>query len=89
MRIRIRISGAVQGVGYRWSARRQAVSLGVVGWIRNLADGDVEALAEGEDEAVGRFVAWCREGPSGAGVTDVRVTPEESGTEYSGFEIRR
>ena len=80
------VRGMVQGVGYRWSLSREARRLGVHGWVRNRADGSVEAVAEGSDEAVEALVAWCRSGPGGAQVTDVDVT-DEAPEGLTGFEI--
>ncbi|TWI58591.1 acylphosphatase [Pseudomonas duriflava] len=64
----IHISGRVQGVSYRESARRKAEQLNVTGWVRNLTDGRVELLAEGEPEALEAFKAWLRQGPEHASV---------------------
>jgi acylphosphatase len=72
---RVTVYGRVQGVWYRESCRREAVSAGVAGWVRNNADGTVEALLEGEAPAVERVLAWMRRGPPGAVVTDSTVTP--------------
>ncbi len=69
--------GRVQGVFFRDTARRKAETLGVAGWIRNNLDGTVEAVFEGEPEAVERLVAFCREGPRGARVDQVEVRAEE------------
>ena len=67
------VSGRVQGVGFRFFARRAAREAGVRGWIRNRPDGTVESLVEGEDEAVARYVERLREGPHGSRVSDVEV----------------
>ena len=72
------IQGRVQGVGYRYSAQREATKLGLVGWIRNRQDGSVEAVAHGRGEAVIRFIEWCNEGPPGAKVTRVEAGPIEA-----------
>jgi acylphosphatase len=72
----VTISGRVQGVGFRYAARDRARSRDVAGWVRNNPDGTVEAVFEGPPEAVEALVAWCRRGPSGARVDDVRVELE-------------
>jgi acylphosphatase len=82
------ISGHVQGVFYRASAQRQASSLGLRGWVRNLPDGGVEAVIEGEPAVVERMLAWCRVGPPNACVTDVDVRYAPATGEYIGFSVR-
>ena len=77
----------MQGVFFRAEARARAESLGVAGWIRNLPDGSVEAVFEGDDERVESMVGWCRRGPSGAEVEAVDVEREEPVGE-PGFRIR-
>jgi len=72
----VRISGRVQGVGFRCATLQRAQSRDVAGWVRNNADGSVEAAFEGEPDAVDALVAWCRRGPSGARVDDVTVEQE-------------
>ncbi len=83
-----RISGRVQGVFYRASAQKEALSLGLTGWVRNLASGDVELLAEGGEEALNALLDWCRRGPSQARVDDVTVTWAEATADFTSFEIR-
>src|SRR5207248_2077486 len=73
-RVHVLVRGRVQGVFYRAEARDRAESLRVAGWIRNLPDGSVEAVFEGEDDRVESMVAWCRRGPAGAGVEAVGAT---------------
>lgn len=87
-RVRLRIAGRVQGVWYRGATEAHARKLGVDGWVRNLPDGNVEALIEGEPGAVRALVAWCRTGPPGARVTDVTECPEPTGDDLAGFRIR-
>jgi acylphosphatase len=86
-RRRVVIGGRVQGVFFRDTARRRAEAAGVAGWIRNTPDGTVEAVFEGEPEAVEQMVEFCRRGPSGAEVSSVDVTEEEP-EGLSGFEVR-
>jgi acylphosphatase len=76
IRKRVVVEGRVQGVGYRVSCARQAQAAGVGGRVRNLPDGDVEAVFEGPAEVVDALVAWCQRGPSMAHVRRVRVFDE-------------
>lgn len=85
-RVHLRISGRVQGVWYRGSMQKRAVELGLAGWVRNLPDGDVEAVVEGPTSTVGELIDWCRHGPSGARVDAVRST-EQPLQGLSGFRI--
>ncbi len=87
-RTRLRVSGRVQGVWYRGATQVEARKLGVDGWVRNLPDGSVEALIEGEADAVRTLVDWCRTGPSGARVAAVQESSEPVGDDLAGFEIR-
>ncbi len=81
------IEGRVQGVWYRGSARREACRLGLTGFARNLLDGRVEVVAEGEREKVERLVAWCHQGPPGAIVRGVQVTWEDAVGEFTDFAV--
>jgi acylphosphatase len=74
--VRLRITGRVQGVGYRFWAMRTAESLGLRGWVRNRLDGSVEALVTGNPADVAAMVEASRNGPPGAHVAEVTVTPE-------------
>nr|WP_296067809.1 acylphosphatase [uncultured Actinoplanes sp.] len=87
MRKRVLVTGEVQGVFFRDSCRRVAGQQGVAGWVRNLPDGRVEAVFEGDRETVDRMVAWARRGPAGAVVRALEVR-EEPAEGLSGFEIR-
>ena len=87
-RAHVFISGRVQGVYYRANTRETARGRDVDGWVRNLADGRVEAVFEGEPDAVQAMIEWCREGSPAASVEDVAVQYEEP-KDQVGFEIRR
>lgn len=82
----LKIHGRVQGVFYRESMSRQAQSLGVTGWVRNCGDGTVEAMVQGEPDAVGQIVEWTWSGPAAARVELVEITAGSG--EYTGFERR-
>lgn len=86
-RRRVVVHGNVQGVFFRDSARGEARSRGVAGWVRNRDDGAVEAVFEGEPDAVEALVEFCRSGPSRADVERVDVEPEEP-EGLAGFEVR-
>ena len=88
-RATLRIRGKVQGVYYRESSRREAMRLGLTGWVRNLSDGSVEAVAEGSPEALEEFIAWCRHGPPQARVTDVERADSEARGDFSTFIVER
>jgi len=81
------ITGEVQGVSFRDATRKEAEDAGLAGWVRNRDDGSVEAIFEGDADAVDRLLDWCRSGPSSADVDDVEDSEEEPQGE-SGFEVR-
>lgn len=87
-RVQVRATGRVQGVFFRQSAREQAERLGLSGWVRNLPDGSVEALFEGERPLVEQAVAWCRQGPPRARVDELVVMWLDGPAETGGFAIR-
>ena len=86
-RAHVFVSGRVQGVFFRQNTNRQAQSHSVAGWVRNLEDGRVEAVFEGEEASVKALVAFCSKGPRGASVTDVAVTWETFKGEFENFSI--
>jgi acylphosphatase len=87
VRRRVVVTGRVQGVWFRESCRREAESLGVTGWVRNRADGAVEAAFQGESAAVLAMVAWCRTGPPPAEVDHVDVV-DEPPEDVVGFRVK-
>ena len=87
-RARVRVSGRVQGVFFRDSARRKAEELDLSGYVTNTPDGDVEALFEGPKESVEEMVRWCEQGPPDASVENVDADYEPAQGDLSGFEVR-
>jgi acylphosphatase len=87
VRRRVVVRGYVQGVFFRDSCRREASSRGVAGWVSNRHDGAVEAVFEGDPDAVAAMVDWCSRGPRGADVESVDETTEEP-EGITGFDIR-
>jgi len=81
------VRGTVQGVAFRWHAKQRARELGLVGWIRNLADGSVEAWIEGEPAVVEEMLAWLRRGPPAARVEGVDVVDAQA-SDAVRFEAR-
>jgi acylphosphatase len=85
---RVLITGRVQGVGYRYTTQEQALILGVVGWVRNLPDGRVEAVVEGDPAQVDEMIQWFHNGPAGASVKAVAIEDQPL-QKFEQFEIRR
>jgi acylphosphatase len=88
-RVHVLVSGKVQGVSFRSSTKYRAEELGISGWVRNLADGRVEAVFEGIKENVDKMVEWCRKGPEYARVAGVESIVEEYKGEFKGFLLHR
>lgn len=84
---RFRVSGHVQGVGFRYAACAQAQRLGLTGWVRNLPNGEVEALACGDTEPLQSFERWLWQGPRAARVSAVSAM-DAPAQEFGGFEVR-
>ncbi len=82
------VHGLVQGVWFRQSAKDEALRIGVTGWVRNLPDGTVEAVFEGDKKKVEEVVGWCHRGPSGAEVSKVDISWERPTGEFTRFDIR-
>ncbi len=87
-RVRITASGTVQGVFFRAAASDEAQRLGLTGWVRNTANDQVEAEAQGDEQAVDRFVEFCRAGPDSARVDDLAVDDLEPVAHEADFGVR-
>lgn len=87
-RLHLIISGRVQGVGFRFSAYDEAKDLALAGWVRNLAGGEVEIVAEGSRENLQMLAAWAHLGPPSAQVTEVREDWRDFAGEFTEFRIR-
>jgi acylphosphatase len=88
LRAQVIIHGIVQGVFFRAATRDEARRIGVGGWVRNLPDGTVQALFEGEKKKVEEIIGWCHKGPPGAHVTGVDISWEPYRGEHRQFDIR-
>lgn len=86
--LRVLVQGRVQGVAFRWSAAERARALGVRGWVRNLADGRVEAHVEGDREATEAMLEWLASGPALARVDEIRSRPVPA-EDATSFEVLR
>ena len=86
-RLRITVTGWVQGVFFRQNTKRKADELGVRGTVRNLFDGSVEIVAEGEEDAITRLAEWSKVGPPSARVKGIHTTWEEATREFKDFRI--
>jgi acylphosphatase len=89
IRVKLQIKGRVQGVGFRSSTSRIANRLNLKGWVRNLRDGSVEAVVEGDEEAINKLIRWCKTGPMLAQVQEVKVEKTDATGEFPYFFVRR
>ena len=87
IRTKVIISGIVQGVLFRYHTCKQAEKINLTGWVKNRRDGKVEILVEGEKENIEELITWCRQGPPGALVKDVKVEWQEYKGEFNHFSI--
>jgi len=86
-RAHVLIKGRVQGVYFRSYTRSEAERLSLNGWVRNLHDGSVEAVFEGEKASVEKMIAWCQKGPPGAIVTNAEIEWQDYAGEFDGFSV--
>jgi acylphosphatase len=86
-KVRVTVTGRVQGVWYRATTCEKAMALGVNGYVRNLVNGDVEFIAEGEDAKVDELVQWAARGPSTAAVDEIHVQEMEYDKEFTDFKV--
>jgi acylphosphatase len=86
--VRTIVSGRVQGVWFRARTRDKAVALGVTGFVRNLPDGTVEIVAQGEESQIDALMSWARQGPPMAEVSGLKVDEIPNDADYSSFEVR-
>jgi len=87
VRKHVLIKGNVQGVFFRANVQSLASEIGITGWIKNLPDGDVEAVFEGEEDSVGKIILFCKKGPIGSKVDDVVIKDENFIGEFKDFKI--
>ena len=87
-RIHIFIIGRVQGVFFRQSTRVMAIKNNVTGWVKNLNDGRVEIVAEGETQNIDNLIIWCKTGPANSRVDEFELSEENFTSEFENFEVR-
>ena len=88
VRVRIFVSGLVQGVFFRSETKNRAKELDIFGWVKNLTDGRVEILAEGEKDKLEKLIVWAKKGPDSARVDGLEIDWQEHKGEFKNFEIR-
>ena len=88
-RLHLKVHGQVHDVCYRANTQEKAKQIGLFGWVRNLADGTVEILAEGEEQSLKELLAWCYQGPKHATVANIEEVWEDvEKIEFNSFEIK-
>ena len=87
-RVRVFVKGKVQGVFFRQALKVKAKQNNVFGWVKNLIDGRVEAVLEGDEENINNLVEWCHGGPANARVEDVEIKNEQFTSEFSEFDVK-
>lgn len=88
IRVHLFISGRVQGVFFRENSRRKAEKLELNGWVKNLDDGEVEIILEGDEEEVKKMINWTKKGPIFAKVDKVEIKEEEYKDEFKDFKVK-
>lgn len=88
VRVHIFVSGRVQGVFFRHNTKKKALELGLTGWVKNLPDGRVEAVFEGERDKIDKILEWAKKGPFLAKVEKLDVKEEDYKGEFDDFEIK-
>ena len=87
LRVHLLVSGKVQGVFFRQALKVVAKKNNVLGWVRNLKDGRVEATLEGDNKSINSIIEWTRIGPANSRVDDIEVSNEEFKNEFSTFNV--
>ena len=87
-RVHVFVTGRVQGVFFRAKTKKQALELGLTGWVKNLDDNRVEALFEGRESNIEKMLGWCRKGPGLAHVKRVEIIEEPPADRFENFKIR-
>lgn len=87
-RAHVIVAGDVQGISFRYYTKQKAIILGIKGWVKNLQNGEVEAVFEGLEERIREMIEWCKKGPWLAKVNNVRVEFSDYKGEFENFEIR-
>ena len=88
-RVSVIVTGRVQGVCFRYATHRQALAIGVTGWVKNLPDGSVQTCIQGEETTVKQLLDWLHDGPPNARVDQIEIDRQEYIEEFNGFQILR